>query len=176
MGVRRRSSLAGGTPPLTPQLPGPRHYLPPGPYPWSWAGAWKSQPSSPALLLQACIRSCFQEHMIQNCSCGHYLYPLPHGERYCNNWEFPDWGERGSRVGTGAPASWGSDCKARGTAPCPQQGRGCGQACASAVRSSPPPPGSPPSCVCVPRKCLPMCELGMQLLTRALVCVCVCVL
>ncbi|XP_034843953.1 amiloride-sensitive sodium channel subunit beta [Mirounga leonina] len=41
--------------------------------------------------IQACIRSCFQEHMIQNCSCAHFLYPLPHGERYCNNREFPDW-------------------------------------------------------------------------------------
>uniref|UniRef100_A0A7N5KL07 Epithelial sodium channel subunit beta n=1 Tax=Ailuropoda melanoleuca TaxID=9646 RepID=A0A7N5KL07_AILME len=42
-------------------------------------------------VLVACICSCFQEHMIQNCSCGHYLYPLPRGERYCNNREFPDW-------------------------------------------------------------------------------------
>ncbi|XP_036926538.1 amiloride-sensitive sodium channel subunit beta isoform X1 [Sturnira hondurensis] len=41
--------------------------------------------------IQACIRSCFQEHMIHNCSCGHYLYPLPYGEKYCNNQEFPDW-------------------------------------------------------------------------------------
>lgn len=31
--------------------------------------------------------------MIQNCSCGHYLYPLPRGQKYCNNQEFPDWGE-----------------------------------------------------------------------------------
>uniref|UniRef100_A0A8P0P719 Epithelial sodium channel subunit beta n=1 Tax=Canis lupus familiaris TaxID=9615 RepID=A0A8P0P719_CANLF len=42
-------------------------------------------------VLVACIRSCFQDHMIQNCSCAHYLYPLPRGERYCNNREFPDW-------------------------------------------------------------------------------------
>ncbi|XP_059752045.1 amiloride-sensitive sodium channel subunit beta isoform X3 [Balaenoptera ricei] len=41
--------------------------------------------------IQACIRSCFQDHMIHNCSCGHYLYPLPRGEKYCNNQEFPDW-------------------------------------------------------------------------------------
>lgn len=41
--------------------------------------------------IQACIRSCFQEHMIQNCSCGHYLYPLPPGERYCSTRDFPDW-------------------------------------------------------------------------------------
>lgn len=41
--------------------------------------------------IQACIGSCFQDHMIQNCTCGHYLYPLPHGEKYCNSQEFPDW-------------------------------------------------------------------------------------
>ncbi|XP_013360339.1 PREDICTED: amiloride-sensitive sodium channel subunit beta [Chinchilla lanigera] len=41
--------------------------------------------------IQACLHSCFQEHMIRNCSCGHYLYPLPPGERYCNNQDFPDW-------------------------------------------------------------------------------------
>ncbi|XP_037671139.1 amiloride-sensitive sodium channel subunit beta isoform X2 [Choloepus didactylus] len=41
--------------------------------------------------IQACLRSCFQDHMIQNCSCGHYLYPLPHGTKYCNNQDFPDW-------------------------------------------------------------------------------------
>ncbi|XP_007516627.1 amiloride-sensitive sodium channel subunit beta [Erinaceus europaeus] len=41
--------------------------------------------------IQACIRSCFQSHMIQNCSCGHYLYPLPPGHRYCNTRDFPDW-------------------------------------------------------------------------------------
>ncbi|XP_037363320.1 amiloride-sensitive sodium channel subunit beta [Talpa occidentalis] len=41
--------------------------------------------------IQACIRSCFQDHMIHNCSCGHYLYPLPQGEKYCNTRDFPDW-------------------------------------------------------------------------------------
>ncbi|XP_004604346.2 amiloride-sensitive sodium channel subunit beta isoform X1 [Sorex araneus] len=41
--------------------------------------------------IQACIRSCFQDHMIRNCSCGHYLYPLPRGERYCSTRDFPDW-------------------------------------------------------------------------------------
>ncbi|KAM5227252.1 epithelial sodium channel subunit beta [Ctenodactylus gundi] len=41
--------------------------------------------------IQACLHSCFQDHMIHNCSCGHYLYPLPPGERYCNNQDFPDW-------------------------------------------------------------------------------------
>uniref|UniRef100_A0A3Q2H2B5 Epithelial sodium channel subunit beta n=1 Tax=Equus caballus TaxID=9796 RepID=A0A3Q2H2B5_HORSE len=42
-------------------------------------------------VLVACIHSCFQDHMIRNCSCGHYLYPLPRGEKYCNNQDFPDW-------------------------------------------------------------------------------------
>ncbi|XP_074136466.1 epithelial sodium channel subunit beta [Sminthopsis crassicaudata] len=41
--------------------------------------------------IQACLRSCFQEDMIHNCFCGHYLYPLPKGEKYCNNQDFPDW-------------------------------------------------------------------------------------
>ncbi|XP_011384709.1 amiloride-sensitive sodium channel subunit beta-like [Pteropus vampyrus] len=41
--------------------------------------------------IQACIHSCFQDHMIQNCSCGYYLYPLPQGARYCNDKDFPDW-------------------------------------------------------------------------------------
>ncbi|XP_036595447.1 amiloride-sensitive sodium channel subunit beta [Trichosurus vulpecula] len=41
--------------------------------------------------IQACLRSCFQRHMIQTCNCGHYLYPLPEGEKYCNNQDFPDW-------------------------------------------------------------------------------------
>uniref|UniRef100_A0A2I3HI54 Epithelial sodium channel subunit beta n=1 Tax=Nomascus leucogenys TaxID=61853 RepID=A0A2I3HI54_NOMLE len=42
-------------------------------------------------VLVACLRSCFQDHMIHNCNCGHYLYPLPRGEKYCNNRDFPDW-------------------------------------------------------------------------------------
>nr|XP_044987889.1 amiloride-sensitive sodium channel subunit beta [Jaculus jaculus] len=41
--------------------------------------------------IQACLHSCFQDHMIRNCSCGHYLYPLPPGKKYCNNQDFPDW-------------------------------------------------------------------------------------
>ncbi|XP_011916392.1 PREDICTED: amiloride-sensitive sodium channel subunit beta isoform X3 [Cercocebus atys] len=42
-------------------------------------------------VLVACLRSCFQDHMIRSCKCGHYLYPLPRGEKYCNNRDFPDW-------------------------------------------------------------------------------------
>ncbi|XP_023570113.1 amiloride-sensitive sodium channel subunit beta isoform X2 [Octodon degus] len=41
--------------------------------------------------IQACLHSCFQEHMVRNCSCAHYLYPLPPGQRYCNSRDFPDW-------------------------------------------------------------------------------------
>uniref|UniRef100_A0A8C3VIZ9 Epithelial sodium channel subunit beta n=1 Tax=Catagonus wagneri TaxID=51154 RepID=A0A8C3VIZ9_9CETA len=42
-------------------------------------------------VLVACIRSCFQDHVVRHCHCGHYLYPLPPGEKYCNSQEFPDW-------------------------------------------------------------------------------------
>ncbi|KAL1769433.1 amiloride-sensitive sodium channel subunit beta, partial [Sigmodon hispidus] len=41
--------------------------------------------------IQACLHSCFQDYMIHNCSCGHYLYPLPAGKKYCNSRDFPDW-------------------------------------------------------------------------------------
>lgn len=61
--------------------------------------------------------------MIRSCKCGHYLYPLPRGEKYCNNRDFPDWGERGHR-GIGTPATWGhrgSDHRGAGRAQCPQQ-------------------------------------------------------
>lgn len=51
--------------------------------------------------------------MIQNCTCGHYLYPLPPGEKYCNNQEFPDWGEWGPRHQH--PGSWALCTKAPAT-------------------------------------------------------------
>lgn len=41
--------------------------------------------------IQACLHSCFQTHMIYNCRCAHYLYPLPAGQQYCNSQDFPDW-------------------------------------------------------------------------------------
>ncbi|XP_061456185.1 amiloride-sensitive sodium channel subunit beta [Rhineura floridana] len=41
--------------------------------------------------IQACLRSCFQAQMVENCKCGHYSFPLPHGVSYCNNEDFPDW-------------------------------------------------------------------------------------
>ena len=105
-----RPNLAAAWPPLlrgrgpSPRFPSPlglgsKLSGPPSP----GAGVGTSLSSLHSLLLlhpQACIRSCFQDHMIRNCSCGHYLYPLPRGEKYCNNQEFPDWGE------WAAPASW----------------------------------------------------------------------
>lgn len=51
---------------------------------------------SPALSIlfppQACLRSCFQNHMVEICGCGHYMFPLPEGVNYCNNEDNPGWG------------------------------------------------------------------------------------
>ncbi|XP_038276311.1 amiloride-sensitive sodium channel subunit beta isoform X1 [Dermochelys coriacea] len=41
--------------------------------------------------IQACLRSCFQAQMFENCGCGHYLFPLPEGVNYCNSEVDPDW-------------------------------------------------------------------------------------
>ncbi|NXG55498.1 SCNNB protein, partial [Hemiprocne comata] len=41
--------------------------------------------------IQACLRSCFQNHMIETCGCGHYMFPLPEGVNYCNNEDNPGW-------------------------------------------------------------------------------------
>ncbi|XP_042293964.1 amiloride-sensitive sodium channel subunit beta [Sceloporus undulatus] len=41
--------------------------------------------------MQACLRSCFQAQMVEKCKCGHYSFPLPEGEKYCNNKDYPDW-------------------------------------------------------------------------------------
>ncbi|NXD40716.1 SCNNB protein, partial [Copsychus sechellarum] len=41
--------------------------------------------------IQACLRSCFQNHMVEICGCGHYMFPLPEGVNYCNNEDFPGW-------------------------------------------------------------------------------------
>uniref|UniRef100_UPI00358E9EF6 amiloride-sensitive sodium channel subunit beta-like n=1 Tax=Myxine glutinosa TaxID=7769 RepID=UPI00358E9EF6 len=32
---------------------------------------------------QVCLTSCFQMHMVRECGCGYYLYPLPPGAEYC---------------------------------------------------------------------------------------------
>uniref|UniRef100_A0A8B9CVT7 Epithelial sodium channel subunit beta n=1 Tax=Anser brachyrhynchus TaxID=132585 RepID=A0A8B9CVT7_9AVES len=41
--------------------------------------------------IQACLRSCFQNHMAEICGCGHYMFPLPEGVTYCNNDDNPGW-------------------------------------------------------------------------------------
>uniref|UniRef100_A0A8C3VAV1 Epithelial sodium channel subunit beta n=1 Tax=Catharus ustulatus TaxID=91951 RepID=A0A8C3VAV1_CATUS len=41
--------------------------------------------------IQACLRSCFQNHMVESCGCGHYMFPLPEGVNYCNNEDYPGW-------------------------------------------------------------------------------------
>ncbi|NXN67841.1 SCNNB protein, partial [Himantopus himantopus] len=41
--------------------------------------------------IQACLRSCFQNHMVEICGCGHYMFPLPEGVNYCNNEDDPGW-------------------------------------------------------------------------------------
>ncbi|KFQ27416.1 Amiloride-sensitive sodium channel subunit beta, partial [Mesitornis unicolor] len=41
--------------------------------------------------IQACLRSCFQNHMVEICGCGHYMFPLPEGVNYCNNDDNPGW-------------------------------------------------------------------------------------
>ncbi|XP_068098869.1 amiloride-sensitive sodium channel subunit delta [Hyperolius riggenbachi] len=41
---------------------------------------------------QACIQSCFQYVMIEQCGCGYYFYPLPLGKDYCDYNKYPGWG------------------------------------------------------------------------------------
>ncbi|NWH37106.1 SCNNB protein, partial [Chloropsis hardwickii] len=41
--------------------------------------------------IQACLRSCFQNHMVEICGCGQYMFPLPEGVNYCNNEDNPGW-------------------------------------------------------------------------------------
>ncbi|XP_032350794.1 LOW QUALITY PROTEIN: amiloride-sensitive sodium channel subunit delta [Camelus ferus] len=42
--------------------------------------------------MQACLVSCFQQLMVQTCSCGYYFYPLPAGAEYCSYLRHPAWG------------------------------------------------------------------------------------
>lgn len=42
---------------------------------------------------QACLVSCFQQLMVNTCSCGYYFYPLPAGAQYCSSARHPAWGE-----------------------------------------------------------------------------------
>ncbi|XP_053773785.1 amiloride-sensitive sodium channel subunit delta isoform X2 [Desmodus rotundus] len=41
---------------------------------------------------QACLISCFQQLMLDTCSCGYYFYPLPPGAQYCSSAQHPAWG------------------------------------------------------------------------------------
>uniref|UniRef100_A0A6I8RY47 Amiloride-sensitive sodium channel subunit beta n=1 Tax=Xenopus tropicalis TaxID=8364 RepID=A0A6I8RY47_XENTR len=41
--------------------------------------------------IQSCLRSCYQEQMVQTCGCADYQYPLPNGSEYCSNDKYPDW-------------------------------------------------------------------------------------
>ncbi|XP_055116869.1 amiloride-sensitive sodium channel subunit delta [Symphalangus syndactylus] len=41
---------------------------------------------------QACLVSCFQQLMVETCSCGYYLHPLPAGAEYCSSARHPAWG------------------------------------------------------------------------------------
>ncbi|KAH0628543.1 hypothetical protein JD844_009877 [Phrynosoma platyrhinos] len=41
---------------------------------------------------QVCIRSCFQNSMVERCGCGHYFYPLPPGAVYCDYTKHIAWG------------------------------------------------------------------------------------
>lgn len=49
--------------------------------------------SCPLLSPQACLVSCFQQLMVETCSCGYYFYPLPSGAEYCSYARHPAWGE-----------------------------------------------------------------------------------
>nr|H1AFJ5.1 RecName: Full=Amiloride-sensitive sodium channel subunit alpha; AltName: Full=Alpha-NaCH; AltName: Full=Epithelial Na(+) channel subunit alpha; Short=Alpha-ENaC; AltName: Full=Nonvoltage-gated sodium channel 1 subunit alpha; AltName: Full=SCNEA [Neoceratodus forsteri]BAL46406.1 epithelial sodium channel subunit alpha [Neoceratodus forsteri] len=41
---------------------------------------------------QACVRSCFQATIVQQCGCGYYFYPLPSGAEYCSYSRNKSWG------------------------------------------------------------------------------------
>ncbi|XP_029435086.1 amiloride-sensitive sodium channel subunit delta [Rhinatrema bivittatum] len=41
---------------------------------------------------QACLNSCFQDKMVGQCGCAHYVYPLPPGAEYCDYNKHPGWG------------------------------------------------------------------------------------
>ncbi|XP_077837058.1 epithelial sodium channel subunit delta isoform X4 [Macaca mulatta] len=41
---------------------------------------------------QTCLVSCFQQLMVETCSCGYYLYPLPTGAEHCSSARHPAWG------------------------------------------------------------------------------------
>lgn len=61
----------------------------------------------PLPFFQACLRSCFQNHMAEICGCGHYMFPLPEGVTYCNNDDNPGWGKSTNKANcTAFPGHW----------------------------------------------------------------------
>ncbi|XP_060055830.1 amiloride-sensitive sodium channel subunit delta isoform X2 [Erinaceus europaeus] len=40
---------------------------------------------------EACLVSCFQQLMVNRCSCGYYFYPLPAGAEYCSYSQHQGW-------------------------------------------------------------------------------------
>lgn len=61
----------------------------------------------PLPFFQACLRSCFQNHMAEICGCGHYMFPLPEGVTYCNNDDNPGWGKSTNKAAcTAFPGHW----------------------------------------------------------------------
>lgn len=55
---------------------------------------------------QACLVSCFQQLMVQTCSCGYYFYPLPAGAEYCSSARHPAWGEARPAPPRPTPLRW----------------------------------------------------------------------
>lgn len=62
---------------------------------WTRGGMTASRTCSsrPLLSPQACLVSCFQQLMVETCSCGYFFYPLPSGAEYCSSARHPAWGE-----------------------------------------------------------------------------------
>lgn len=61
--------------------------------------------SRPLLSPQACLVSCFQQLMVETCSCGYLFYPLPSGAEYCSSARHPAWGESPPPGRCGGPRS-----------------------------------------------------------------------
>lgn len=101
--------------PVSPLCPPCLH--PPCPHSNSHPPCPRSVPRVPALspmspfhppCPQACLVSCFQQLMVETCSCGYYLYPLPTGAEHCSSARHPAWGESCPRPPTLPAMSRGS--------------------------------------------------------------------
>lgn len=57
--------------------------------------------------------------MVDTCSCGYYLYPLPAGAEYCSYTRHPAWGEAPSRPSVWAAEGSVPGCPASCTPPHP---------------------------------------------------------